>query len=101
MGFGRGFDQEKLCGDSDGGEGRDEGFLSSEGVGEGVEGVGVDWDDGGEGGKAMSVVLASKDCDFEASVKELVEYGWAEVASSLRESLMSRFWKGTAKGMRR
>ncbi len=49
----------------------------------------------------MSVVLASKDCDFEASVEELVEYGWAEVASSLRESLMSRFWKGTAKGMRR
>lgn len=75
--------------------------MSSEGVGEGVEGVVVDWDDGDEGGKAMSVVLASKDCDFEASVEELVEYGWAEVASSLRESLMSRFGTGAAEGMKR
>ena len=42
MDFGRGFDQEKLCGDSGRGKGRDEGFLAFEGVGEGVEGVVVD-----------------------------------------------------------
>lgn len=79
-----------MCGDSDGGKGRDKGFLPSEGIGEGVEGVVVDWDDDDGGGKAMSVVLASKDCDLKASVDELVEYGWTEVASGLRESLMSR-----------
>lgn len=92
MGFGRGFDQEKLCGDGGGGEGRDEGFLAFEGVGEGVKGLVVDWDSGDGGGEAMSAALASKDCDFETSVEELVEDGWAEVASGLRESLVSVFF---------
>ena len=42
----------------------------------------------------MRAALASKDCDFEASVEELVEDGWAEVASGLRENLVSVIWKG-------
>lgn len=42
MGFGRGFDQEKLCSDSGRGEDRDDGVLALEGVGEGIEGVVVD-----------------------------------------------------------
>lgn len=31
----------------------------------------------------MSAALAGKDRDFEASVEELVEDGWAKVASGL------------------
>ena len=31
----------------------------------------------------MSAATASEDCDFEASVKESLEDGWAEVASTL------------------
>jgi hypothetical protein len=98
MGFGGGFDQEKLCGDSGGGEGGDDGFLASEGVGEGVQGVVVDWDGGDGGGEAMSAALASEDCDLEASVEELVEDGWAEIASGLRESLILIFWEGHSRG---
>ena len=47
----------------------------------------------------MRAALASKDCDFEASVEELVEDGWAEVASGLRENLLSVIWKGVAEGI--
>ena len=46
----------------------------------------------------MSAALASKDCDFKASVDELVEDGWAEVASGLRENLVLVIWKGLAEG---
>lgn len=34
----------------------------------------------------MSAALASKDCDIETSVDKLIEDGWAEVASGLREN---------------
>ncbi len=89
-----------MCGDSGGAEGGDEGFLAFEGVGEGVEGVVVDWDGGDGGGKAMSAAFASKDCDFEASVEELLKDGWAEIASGLRENLVSVCLKGVAEEMR-
>ena len=39
----------------------------------------------------MSAALASKDCDLEASVEELVGYSRAQVAGGLRESLVSIF----------
>ena len=50
----------------------------------------------------MSAALASKDCDIEASVEELVENGWAEVTRGLRERLVSVLVKGGARaqGMR-
>lgn len=34
----------------------------------------------------MSAAVASEDCDFEASIEELVEDGWAKIASGLRVS---------------
>lgn len=89
MGFGRGLNQEKLSSDSNGGEGRDKGFLAFECVGERVEGVIVNWDGGDGGGKVMRAALAGKYCDFEASMEELVEDCWAEIASRLREKLAS------------
>ena len=63
--------------------------MACKGVGEGVEGIIVDWDGGDRGGEAMSAALPSKDCDFEASLEELIEDGWPEVASGLRENLLS------------
>lgn len=49
----------------------------------------------------MSAALAGKDGDLEASVEELVEDSWAQVASGLRGSLVSVFWgKGVVEGMR-
>lgn len=89
MGFGRRFNQEKLPSDSNGGKGRDEGFLAFECVCERVEGVIVNRDGGDGGGKAMRAAFASKYCDFEASMEELVEDGRAEIASRLREKLAS------------
>ena len=101
MGLGRGFNQEKLCGDSGGADGRDDGFLAFEGVGEGFEGVVVDWDDGDRGWKAMSAAVASKDCDLEAGVEELLEDDWAEIAGGLRESLILVFLGGHSREARR
>lgn len=37
----------------------------------------------------MSAAVAGEDCDFEASVDELGEDGGTEVASGLRESVVS------------
>lgn len=98
MGFGRRFDQEELGGDGGGGDGGggdggDDGLLTMEGVGEGVEGVVVDWDGGDGRGEVVGAALASEDCNFEASDEELVEDSWAEIASGLHKSLVSVFWK--------
>lgn len=64
--------------------------MAFEGIGEGLEGVVVDVDDGHGGGKAVSAALASQDCDFEASVQYFFEDGWAEVACGL--TLRVFFW---------
>ena len=37
----------------------------------------------------MSAALASKDCDFEASLEELIKDAWPEVTSGLCENLLS------------
>lgn len=42
----------------------------------------------------MGAALASKDCNVEASVEELVEDGWAEVTRGLRERSVSVLGKG-------
>ena len=57
--------------------------MAFEGIGEGLEGVVVDGDDGHGGGKAVRAALSSQDCDFEASLQNLIEDGWAEVACGL------------------
>ena len=101
MGLGRGFNQEKLCGDSGGADGRDDGFLAFERVGEGFEGVVVDWDGGYGGWKAMSAAVASKDCDLTTGVEVLLEDGWPEIACGLRESLILVFLGGHSRGARR
>ena len=36
----------------------------------------------------MSAAVASKDCDFEASIDQFIENGWADIASGLCESLV-------------
>jgi hypothetical protein len=88
-----------LGGDSNGGEGRDDGVLALEGVGEGFEGVIVDWNGGDRGREAMRAGPASEDGNFEACIGELVEDSWAEVASGLRGAGVS-LWKDLAEGTR-
>jgi len=97
-GLGRGFDQQELSGDGGGGEGGDDGLLAFEGVGEGVEGVVVNRDGGDGGGEVVGAALASEDGNFEASGEELLQDGWAEVASGLHGSLMSVFGRASQSG---
>ena len=59
--------------------------MTLEGVGEGVEGVIVDWADGNRWGEAVGATLASKDSDLEACIEEVGEDSWAEIAGSLCE----------------
>lgn len=37
----------------------------------------------------MGAAFASKDCDFETSVEESIEDGWAKVTSGLGDGLLS------------
>lgn len=57
--------------------------MAFQGVGEGVQGVVVDWDGVDGGREAMSAAFASKDSDLEASIEELIEDGWAQIPSGL------------------
>lgn len=74
--------------------------MTFKGIGEGFEGVVVHWNDGDRRGEFRSATLACKDGDLEASVEELVEDGWAEVASDLREMWGSVLFGGHDSGDR-
>ena len=49
----------------------------------------------------MTAAFASENGDFEASFEELVEDGWAKIASGLRCILVSVFEDSTRRGVKR
>ena len=57
--------------------------MALKGIGEGVEGVVLDWNSVDRGREAMSAAFTSKDGDLEAGIEELVEDGRAQIPSGL------------------
>lgn len=87
VGFSGGLDEEKLAGDGGRAEGGDDGVLSFESVGEGIQGVVVDRSGGDGRGKGVAAALASENGDCEASVDKFGEDGWANIASGLCDDM--------------
>ena len=75
--------------------------MTLEGIGEGVEGVIVDWDDGDRWGEAVGASLPSKDSDLKACVEEVGENSRAKIAGSLCEIWMLMSLQGHRRGRAR